>query len=289
MRENKDKDFYLQGTDAEKEHFSGSRGVSFEWNIIYQCNYRCSYCIFDGKWDEYGPRTVFKSVNELLEIWDRIYSLYGKTSIVFTGGEPTVYPDFFEFVSKLSEKHYPINISSNGSGDLKRLCEICDNTKVSVSISFHPEFDKAETVIERAKYLKAKGFLAEFINYCCYPPHIPKLMDYVKMFKDNGLTIKAIPFCGQYEGKSYPDSYTAQEKEILGINDVWETNVKRKGTLCAAGQKSALIFPDGKVARCGQIGERVLVGNIFDKDFKLLDKPQECDVDICPCLKAVEA
>ena len=33
-----DKDFYLQGTDKEKEHFSGNRGVSFEWNIIYKCN-----------------------------------------------------------------------------------------------------------------------------------------------------------------------------------------------------------------------------------------------------------
>ncbi|MDD5102359.1 MAG: hypothetical protein PHH62_05185, partial [Endomicrobiaceae bacterium] len=229
------------------------------------------------------------SVNELLEIWNRIYSLYGKTSIVFTGGEPTIYPNFFEFISKLSQKHYPINISSNGSGDLKQLCETCDNTKVSISISFHPEFDDAETVIERAKYLKEKGFLAEFINYCCYPPHISKLMDYVKLFKDNGLTIKAIPFCGNYNDKNYPDSYTVEEKEILGINEVWEANVKRKGTLCAAGQKSALIFPDGKVARCGQIGERILVGNIFDKNFKLLDKAQECDVDICPCLKVVKA
>ena len=113
-------------------------------------------------------------------------------------------------------------------------------------------------------------------------------MEYVKMFKEEGLVIKAIPFCGQYNGKNYPDSYTKEEKEILGINEVWENNVKRKGTLCAAGQKSALIFPDGKVARCGQIGERILVGNIFEKNFKLLDKPQECDVDMCPCLKAVD-
>jgi len=43
------------------------------------------------------------------------------------------------------------------------------------------------------------------------------------------------------------------------------------------------------VARCGQIGERILVGNIFDENFKLLNKPQACDVDLCPCLKAVEA
>ena len=249
------KDFYLQGTDKAKEHFSENRRVSFEWNMIYKCNYRCSYCIFEGKWEEYGPRTIIKPVEDLIEIWDRIYDLYGRCSIVFTGGEPTIYPNFFEFISKLSQKHYPINISSNGSGDLKKMVELCDNEKVSMSISFHTQFDTAEEVIKRAKYLKEHGFLAEFVNYCCWPPTIPKLMEYVKM---------------------------------LGINEVWESNVKRKGTLCAAGQKSALIFPDGKVARCGQIGERILVGNIFDKNFKLLDKPQECDVDMCPCLKAVD-
>lgn len=284
-----DNEFYLQGTDKEKEKFSGSLGISFEWNIIYSCNYRCPYCIFEGKWEEYGPRTVIKTVDELLKIWDRIYDLYGRTSIVFTGGEPTVYPDFFEFISKLSEKHYPLNISSNGSGDLQKMVKLCDNKKVSMSISFHPEFDSAETVRQRAEYLREKGFLAEFINLCCYPPYVGKLMDYVKFFKEKGFTVKAIPFCGRYNGKNYPDSYTPEEKKILGINEVWESNVKRKGTLCAAGQKSALIFPDGKVARCGQIGERILVGNIFDENFKLLNKPQACDVDLCPCLKAVEA
>ena len=148
-----------------------------------------------------------------MEIWDRIYDLYGRCSIVFTGGEPTIYPNFFEFVSKLSQKHYPINISSNGSGDLKKMVELCDNKKVSMSISFHTQFDTAEEVIKRAKYLKENGFLAEFVNYCCWPPTIPKLMECVKMFKEEGLVIKAIPFCGQYNGKNYPDSYTKEEKD----------------------------------------------------------------------------
>ena len=43
------------------------------------------------------------------------------------------------------------------------------------------------------------------------------------------------------------------------------------------------MFPDGKVARCGQVGERVLVGNFFDSEFGLLDKPLACDAEFCPC------
>ena len=281
-------DFYLQGSDKSKESFQSGNAVNFEWNITYHCNYRCGYCIFDGKWEEYSPRTVFKNTSELLSIWKRIYNIYGKCAILFTGGEPMTYPDFVETVKQISEYHYPINISSNGTGDIEKLCAECDNTKVSMSISFHPEFDSAQKVIERALYLKKHGFLAEFINYCCWPPLLAKIPEYVKLFKDNGLTLKIIPFYGTYNGINYPDGYTKEEKELLGINEVWESNVKRKGTLCAAGKSSALIFPDGKVARCGQIGERILVGNIFDENFKLLDNASPCDVDLCPCLKAVD-
>jgi MoaA/NifB/PqqE/SkfB family radical SAM enzyme len=281
-------DFYTQGTDKTKESFQSKNPVKFEWNITYTCNYRCGYCIFDGKWEEYAPRTVFKSAGEIEAIWKRIYDMYGGCAILFTGGEPMTYPNFVDIVKRLSQYHYPINISSNGSGDIEKLCADCDNTKVSMSISFHPQFDTAEEVIKRAKYLKERGFLAEFINYCCWPPHLAKMPQYVKMFKDAGLILKIIPFCGTYNGVNYPDGYTKEEKELLGLGEVWEQNVHRRGTPCAAGKSSALIFPDGKVARCGQIGERVLVGNIFDANFKLLDAASPCDVDLCPCLKAVE-
>ena len=40
-------------------------------------------------------------------------------------------------------------------------------------------------------------------------------MEYVKMFKKEGLIIKVIPFCGQFNGTNYPDSYTKKENHRL--------------------------------------------------------------------------
>jgi hypothetical protein len=60
-----------------------------------------------------------------------------------------------------------------------------------------------------------------------------------------------------------------------------------KGEYCSAGHKSVLIFPDGKVARCGQIGERLLLGNIFTSGFKFFPKPMVCDAEMCPCLEKI--
>lgn len=279
-------DFYLQGTDVEKEAFRTDCSVNFEWNIVYACNFRCSYCIFAGKWEEYGPRNVFLGVDGWMKIWERINRLSGRCSILLTGGEPFIYPEFIELIRRLSQVHYPINISSNGSGDLEKFVAAVDPRRVSVTLSFHPEFNDLDDIIRKKKFLKSRGFEGDYINLCCYPPFVVKLDAWVKQARDQGEMLKVIPYMGPFEGKQYPDAYTTEEKKKLGIDAVWEGNVKRRGRFCKAGMKSALIFPDGKVARCGQVGERLLVGNIFDENFKLFDRMIPCDVEYCPCLEA---
>jgi MoaA/NifB/PqqE/SkfB family radical SAM enzyme len=279
--------FYLQGSDAKKERFEGVQQVTFEWNMLYACNYRCPHCIFEGKWEEYGPRTVYLSPDQWMTHWQRIYDQYGRVAIVVTGGEPFMYPDFITIIEKLSQMHHPINISTNSSGDLAAFVRHIDPARVSLTLSFQPEFDTLDKVVTRVRLLKHHGFSTGYINFCAYPPYLPDLEKYITEANAAGETLKVIPFYGTYKGSNYPDSYTDDEKKLLGINKRWEDNVRRKGILCAAGQKSALIFPDGKVARCGQIGERVPVGNFFSADFSLLSAPMICDVDLCPCLKAV--
>ena len=111
--------FYVQGKDFNKDHVI-SKQVNFEWNIIYACNFRCPHCIFDGKWEEYSPRTIYKNVKEWMRLWNTIFDKYGRSSILITGGEPFIYPDFSLLIEELARVHYPINISTNGSGDVRK-------------------------------------------------------------------------------------------------------------------------------------------------------------------------
>jgi len=167
------------------------RKVRFTWNIVYDCNYRCSYCFFNGKWEEYGKRNIYLSVDEWMKHWNRIYERYGCCFILITGGEPFIYPNFIELIKKLSQIHYPINISSNASGDLGAFVEQINPERLSLSISFQPEFQNLENFLQKAKFLRMNKFDG-CINFVAYPPFLKDLRDYVNKFKSIGEDLKII-------------------------------------------------------------------------------------------------
>lgn len=256
--------------------------VKFTWNMLYDCNYRCPYCFFEGKWDEYKKRNIYLSVDEWMSCWIRMHNRYGYLYILMTGGEPFIYPDFIELVSRLSEISYHINISSNGSGDLEGFVKKIKSERVSLSLSFQPEFDKLDSFIDKVSLIRDYG-LDGCINFVAYPPYIKDIERYVSRFTSIGEKLKIIPFWGRYNKIDYPNGYTPEENRLIGINDAWLERIRKKGTLCDAGFKTALIFPDGKVGRCGQIGEKLLLGNFLDRNFKLLPEALFCDAEYCPC------
>jgi len=263
-------------------HESAPAQRRFTWNIHYDCNYRCPYCFFNGKWVEYKKRNVYLSVDEWMVYWNKIHEKYGRCYILVTGGEPFIYPNFIELMTRLSEVHYPINISTNTSGDLESFVKRIDPERVSLSVSLQLNFERLDAFLEKVKFLRKHRFEG-CINFVAYPPFVKHIALYAERFNAIGERLKVIPFWGKYQDKEYPFAYTQEEKEIIGIDDSWINNVRKKNSLCPAGYNSALIFPDGKVARCGQIGERVLLGNFFDYEFKLLSEPLPCDAEYCPC------
>lgn len=254
----------------------------FTWNIHYSCNYRCPYCFFAGKWQAYKLRNVYFSVDELMRYWKRIYELYGRCYMLITGGEPFTYPDFIDLIGQLSEIHYPINISTNASGDLASFVSRINPERVSLSVSLQPYFENIEGFLTKVKFLRGHGF-SGCINFVAYPPFIKDIECYRNRFKSTGDELKVIPFWGNYTGRDYPFSYSDEERKIIGIDDSWFKNVRKKDSLCHAGYNSALIFPDGKVARCGQIGEKMVIGDFFSSDFRLLTEPHLCEAEFCPC------
>jgi len=256
--------------------------VRFTWNIVYDCNYRCSYCFFDGKWEEYGKRNVYLSPDEWMRYWKRIHDRYGPPYIVITGGEPFIYPGFIELVKRLSEISHHINISSNSSRDLDSFVREVDPSNVSLSLSFQPEFNKLDNFIESLLFIRKHRFDG-CVNFVAYPPFLKDIEHYRQKFNSINESLKIIPFFGEYKGKAYPEAYTQEERKIIGIDDAWFKKIRRKDSLCSAGQNTALIFPDGKVARCGQIGEGMVLGSFFDKEFRLLDDPLPCAAEYCPC------
>ncbi|MBI3552379.1 MAG: radical SAM protein [Elusimicrobia bacterium] len=257
--------------------------IRITWNIHWSCNFRCSYCFFDGNWGEYGKRNVYKTVPEWMAVWRRVYAKYGRAYVTINGGEPFAYPNFIELIHQLSEIHWPINITTNTSLHLDQFVKRIDPKRVSLSVSFHPQYHVIEDTIKTVRFLRENKADLGCINFVAYPPFMPELPSYIEKLAAIGESLKVIPFVGTYRGIKYPDGYDAEQKKALGMKDDWIDGKRHKGMLCRAGHKSALLLPDGNVTRCGQIGDPGIFGNIFEADFSLLDKPTPCDVEFCPC------
>jgi len=265
--------------------------ISFSWNITFSCNYRCPYCWFHGEWQNLASKNRYFSVKELIEYWERIYRRYGSVVIDILGGEPFIYPNFIELVQELSNIH-KVNVATNLSCDIKRFAENIDPLKVGIRITFHPMFAEFDTFLKRALFLKEHNFGAN-VTYLAYPPQIGLIGDYKERFASEGLNLCLLTFWGKYKELDYPEGYTKEEKEIIAFdvdNRCGEkfqvTPQEVKGKLCRAGQRYAVIFPDGATVRCGggaSSDSDISMGNFFDEGFQLLNDPLPCSSKYCPC------
>ncbi len=78
--------------------------------IGFQCNNRCKFCVQGDKRDF----CIFKNREEVEKAMNEAYQ-QGKREVVFTGGEPTLHPNFLELVSSAKNKGFnEIQIQTNG-------------------------------------------------------------------------------------------------------------------------------------------------------------------------------
>lgn len=105
--------------------------------LSLKCNYKCSYCTVDYKNDFIQHKNLevdqwLKFLNET----DFSGKFEGNYTIVFTGGEPTLYKDFFELIENI--KHKNIFIYTNMShAAYRKIMKL--KKKIGLYPSFHAE------------------------------------------------------------------------------------------------------------------------------------------------------
>ncbi|MBU1125375.1 MAG: radical SAM protein, partial [Candidatus Omnitrophica bacterium] len=266
---------------------SDTKKIYFSWDIHYSCNFRCPYCWFYKDWASLAKRNLYLKPDEWVRHWRRVYDKYGEVRIEIVGGEPFIYPNFIELVKKISAFHR-VKVTTNLSGDIERFVKEIDPARVTLDLNFHVLFIDLETVLKKAHILNDAGFNAG-VCYLAYPPQMHKIKSLSERFARENIGFALAAFWGEYNGKKYPQSYTQQERDMMRpfLGDVDRIDFhldghSPKGKLCRAGQRYASIQADGKVVRCGPLGERA-IGNITDDNFALLDRPMPCESDFCPC------
>jgi len=83
------------------------------WDIGRRCNFDCTYCE-STRHDIVSPYTPFeelKNTFEFIKNWTTIYNTHRKdkieTNINFTGGEPTINPDFWKLIEYIRADSEP--------------------------------------------------------------------------------------------------------------------------------------------------------------------------------------
>lgn len=295
--------------------------VYFNWDIIHQCNYNCTYCHFTVRgWHNYQSASVIPDMHALTDAWDRIRQIYGCCHIAISGGEPTIHNRFFDLLERLSSMH-TLEIVTNLSFEPDLLIGRVPPRKLRIASSFHPEFASIDSFILKAKKLKNSG-IEIFTNFVAYPPQLPKIAELKKIFRDEGIPFFIMPFVGTYENRTYPRDYGIREQrlyqEALCGSDgelsrdilAWRTGKiprpsspaaepdasatarpdSSRDPVCRMGQMYAKICPDGRTVRCcafvsGKLSplDPASIGNIFEKDFRLHKDAQPCKKEPCPC------
>ncbi len=258
------------------------------WEVVEQCNFKCSYCIAGSNLATGKPEAP------PLEDIARVIADSPRTlEVNLVGGEPSIVPGFLELCKIITERHY-LFLSTNLARDhiFERFAaEIPPERITGIDASFHVEererissFEKfARTFLQ----LRDAGFHV-FGNYVAHPRILHRIEDDLARLEDLGVSLEPLPFIGHYEGRPYPESYDERERALVrhevAYAGKWEAQSHEEEIAkpCNAGVNVFYVRRDGTVTRCSSFPDHTF-GNLFEG----LEEPDtelfQCRATTCSC------
>jgi len=277
--------------------------LSFEllWMLGTGCEYHCPYCSYAVE-DRRGFLAAMETRRpppDWKNAWLRLRERLGEAQVLVSGGgEPASHPDFPILLTDLSELHH-VGVDTNLSWRGEQLRELAGGLspeRVRFHASFHPSETTLDDFIAKLKELAGPGFRCE-TRWVAYPPFLDRLSGYRVRFASEGLRFSVTPFCGQWQGRRYPESYSSQERRAIlgdpaGEPDAPADPVRHLmrraadtpgGRLCRAGSSYGCIMPDGMFYRCREHAMRGMppVGSFLDGPLPPHGEPSPCRASSC--------
>lgn len=248
-------------------------------SLTRSCNYNCSWC--NQRYDLTKPmydmkdssRRIVKNTLRTGREWieglnaNPYKGEYDK--IIFSGGEPSLHPDFFDIVANVKGYKSKI-VVTNLSFDIDKLISACRgaNPRVIVQPSFHFEFAAFESFIEKMKSLDRHRMLSHFIPASIVDlPDREESSEFRKKFKKAGYNASVYKFEGYYKGKFV----YADVKGFGSLGDI-------RSVKCSSSNHYAC--PNGDIVFCASdtyCQDVKTYGNICDKVYKKIETCKACD------------
>jgi len=229
------------------------------WDLGRRCNYDCSYCPAH-RHDNFSPHA---SLDELKSAVDFLFEYidtymekrsYKHTSISFTGGEPTVNPNFIPFVKYLKEEYEAkykdkwacgFALTSNGAMSAKMADAVMENLG-HITVSYHAESDNKlkQQVRDRIKQFHDADFSisCNVMFHAAYFDECKDLCDYL-----HDLGVKYVPrIIGEEPDSKSNFAHMYTDEQLDYMKNYWtyknaELNETKEeaAVLSAAGEKTS--------------------------------------------------
>ena len=156
--------------------------IKVEWNLGKRCNYDCSYCPSEIH-DNFSPHT---DINLLEKTVDQLCEIGKPLRLSFTGGEPSVHPDFEDLLEYCKRKSiFWINLTTNGT----RPSSWYINNEMffnHIVFSLHFEYDW-QRVVRTINEFYDRTEIDFFVNVMAHHDHMDSVRKVVKQFKEVGI------------------------------------------------------------------------------------------------------
>jgi sulfatase maturation enzyme AslB (radical SAM superfamily) len=141
---------------------------SLDWFLGKRCNFNCSYCPSTVH-DNYSPHL---ELEKFIPAFDNLYDLirhHKLVEITFTGGEPTLNPNYLDIVKHVLKDNTRVITITNGTAHIDKLIYLLQSGGLTISI--HQEYSQIDKILEKIhilyEYIRITNKLT--VNYMIRP------------------------------------------------------------------------------------------------------------------------
>lgn len=236
-------------------HFSAPLMAWLE--LTRRCNLRCPHCFVEGGAARGGELDTGR-ILRLLDEW----AAMGVFSVVLTGGEPTLHPDFHAIVDHAHARGFVVSIASNGMALSEKMASRLPREDVIISLSIdgihgqgmaQGESDFA-FVTRRLLELKAAGFDTSIMTTTTRD-NARDLRTIIDWAVANDVSLRSVPFVPMGRGALFPKLVNPAEDVELAARfwieeEKWERVKDPRLGLCSGKIFNFLLAMVFAMQRC---------------------------------------
>lgn len=225
--------------------------------ITRRCNLRCPHCFVEGG----TARNLELSTDRIYRLLDE-WAEMGVFSVVITGGEPSVHPDFLDIVHRAHGLGFVVGIATNAVPLTDEVLARLPQDDVIISVSLDGIHDQGKYqdesdysyVTRRLLELRDHGFNTSIMTTTTHD-NAPDLHKIISWAVDNDVSLRSVPFVPMGRGALYRDlANTTADVDLAAefwiAEEQWERIKDRSLGLCSGKVFNFLLTMVFATRRC---------------------------------------